>query len=180
MKRARTARAAGGMVHIALLRGINVVGRRMVAMSDLRAMLEDLGFENVRTVLQSGNLVFRGGRIAEAALEDLLEKEAARRLGVTTEFVVRTPDEWDAVIARNPFPEEAVRDPGHLLVMFCKQAPGEALTIRGVKREVVRAHGREIYIVYPDGVGESRLKLNARGTARNWNTIRKLAALARA
>ena len=165
--------------HIALLRGINVGGHRLVAMVDLRAMLTDLGFDDVRSLLQSGNLVFRSPQTG-ARLEHLLETEAQKRLGLETEFLVRTAAEWGAVVATNPFPKEAERDPGHLVVMFCKQSPGKALEVTGAKREVVRAKGSEIYIVYPDGMGHSRLKLDVRGTARNWNTVLKLAALAKA
>lgn len=93
-------------------------------------------------------------------------------------------------MARNPFPEEAERDPGHLVVMILKGAPAahevKALqdAIRG--RELVRADGRAAYVVYPDGIGRSRLttallekKLGTRGTGRNWNTVLKLAALTR-
>ena len=167
-------------VHIALLRGINVGGHRPIAMADLRALLADLGLEDGRSLLQSGNLLFRSGGRTCGDLERLLEAEAKRRLGLETEILVRTVDEWKAVVARNPFPEEAERDPGHLVVMFCKAAPGDRLKVTGARREIVRAKGREIYIVYPDGIGRSRLKLDVRGTARNWRTVLKLAALAKA
>ena len=89
----------------------------------------------------------------------------------------------------NPFPKEAKTDPGHLLVMFLKAAPGAA-AVRGLQqqikdRELVRGIGRELFITYPDGVGRSRLTatmiekaLETRGTARNWNTVLKIQALA--
>jgi uncharacterized protein (DUF1697 family) len=94
------------------------------------------------------------------------------------------------VIAHNPFPDEAERDPARLHVMPLKEAPGEdqvdALQAVITGREVLRAHGREAYIVYPDGAGNSRLtnalierKLGTRGTARNWNTVLKIQALAK-
>src|SRR5207302_357737 len=124
-------------------------------------------------------------------LEHLLEQETAKRLGLRPDFMVRTADEWAAVVAGNPFPEMAERDPGHLLVMFLKQAPAaaavEALQAAITGPEVIRADGRHAYIPYPDGIGPSRLtsnliesKLGTRGTGRNWNTVLKLAALARA
>src|SRR5258707_742668 len=165
---------------IALLRAINVGGRKTVAMADLRDLLSRLGFADARSVLQSGNLVFATQARSSAQLERVLEAEAEKRLGLQTDFFVRTAAEWDGVIADNPFPDEATRDPGHLLVMFMKDAPGakdvKALqaAIRG--REVVRARGRNAYLVYPDGVGRSRLTnaviertLGTRGTGRNWN-----------
>ena len=174
---------------VALLRGINVGGRKQVAMADLRDVLTRLGFGDARSLLQSGNLVFRSAERAGAPLERLLETEVERRLALKTEIFVRTSTEWGDVIAANPFPEEADRDPGHLVVMFLKDRPGarEVEALRGAVtgREIVRAEGRHAYIVYPDGIGRSRLtnaliekKLGTRGTGRNWNTVLKLGALA--
>ncbi|MBI1798341.1 MAG: DUF1697 domain-containing protein [Candidatus Eisenbacteria bacterium] len=179
------------MIHVALLRGINVGGHKMVAMADLRELLTRLGFAGPRSLLQSGNLVFGSTARSGAQLERLLEVGAEKHLGLQTDFFVRTTAEWDEVIAGNPFPREAARDPAHLLVMFLKDAPGardvKALqaAIRGP--EVVRAQGRHAYIIFPDGTGRSRLTgsiiektLGTRGTGRNWNTVRKLGAMANA
>lgn len=164
-------------VQIALLRAINLGAHNKVAMSDLRALFEDLGFEDVRSLLQTGNLVFRSG-LKSADLEKLLEKEAEKRLDLTTDFMVRTGAEWKKIVAQNPFPKEAKSDPGHLVLMVCKKAPAKDLKVTGTQREIVRPIGREIYIVYPDGIGRSRLKVDAVGTGRNWNTVLKLADLA--
>ena len=109
--------------YIALLRGVNLAGHKMVAMADLRAMLEDLGFTDVRSLLQSGNLMFHGRAQAGAALERKLELEARRRLDLGTDFHVRTAAEWQSIIARNPFPHAARNDPGHLLMMCFKDTP---------------------------------------------------------
>jgi uncharacterized protein (DUF1697 family) len=166
-------------VYVALLRAINLPSHKQVAMADLRALLSDLGYADVRSLLQTGNVVFRSDATG-AELERVLEREASKRLGLTTDFMVRTAKQWDAIVERNPFPAEAERDPAHLVVMVCKTAPGKDLKITGAGREVVRARGREIYIVYPDGIGRSRLKVGALGTGRNWNTVLKLAALAKA
>jgi uncharacterized protein (DUF1697 family) len=174
--------------HIALLRGINVGGNKKVAMADLRDFLTALEFGEPRTLLQSGNVVFSSDKLAGADLERLLDVEVEKRLGLTTEFFVRTPDEWKAVIAANPFPDEAVNDPGHLIVFFMKKAPEaadvEALQAAIKGREIVRAVGRQAYFFYPDGQGDSKLtinvierKLGSRGTGRNWNTVLKLGAL---
>lgn len=174
---------------IALLRGINVGGHRKVAMAELRAMLTGLGFTNGRWLLQSGNVVFETTNRQTAAIEELLQREAATRLELKTEFFVRTADEWTSIIAGNPFTEAAERDPAHMAVMFFKTAlrPADVkalqAAIRG--RESVHASGRDAYIVYPDGIGTSKLTnaviekaFGTRGTARNWNTVVKLAALA--
>ncbi|MFY9825452.1 MAG: DUF1697 domain-containing protein [Thermoanaerobaculia bacterium] len=142
--------------HIALLRGVNVGGNKMVAMADLRALLTELGFTEPRTLLQSGNLVFRSEALTGADLERLLDAETEKRLGLKTEFFVRTPEEWQAAVESNPFPDEAERDPGRLIVMFLKKAPGveEVKALQGAVtgREVVRAAGRQAYMVYPDGM----------------------------
>jgi uncharacterized protein (DUF1697 family) len=161
--------------HVALLRGINVGGHRKVSMAELKAFAAAIGLQNPRTLLQSGNLVFESG-LAPAELEALLEREAEARLGLATDFHVRTAAEWAELVARCPFPEAAASDPSHLLVTVCREAP-EALKITGQGPERVHADGREIFVHYPVDVGNSRLRLSARGTARNWNTVLKLAAM---
>jgi len=174
--------------HVALLRGINVGGNRKVSMADLKGFLGELGFENPRTLLQSGNAVFGSSTRSGAALEGFLESQAAKRLGLETLFLVRTAAEWAEIIARNPFPAEAKSDPSHMVVMALKEAPASkavaALQAAIKGREVVRAIHRELYAICPDGIGDSRLTvslidrtLGVQGTARNWNTVLKLAAM---
>ena len=176
-------------VHVALIRGINVGGHAPVSMADVRAFFGALGFRDARTLLQSGNVVFSADARTADALETRLEKEALQRLALRTAFLVRSAGEWSDVIARNPFPNEAKRDPGHLHVMFLRSAPAapavEALQAAVSGPEVIRAGSRHLYITYPDGSGRSKLtgaliekKLGTTGTARNWNTVLKLAALA--
>ena len=177
--------------YIALLRGVNVGGNKLVAMAELRDLLAGLDCVDARTLLQSGNAVFRSAERSAAALEQRLEAEALRRLGLRTTFFVRDADEWAEIIAGNPFHEEAVRDPSHLLVMLFKDSPQaaavEALRAAVEGPEILHAAARRAYITYPDGIGRSRLthtlidaKLGTRGTGRNWNTVLKLDALVRA
>jgi uncharacterized protein (DUF1697 family) len=178
-------------VHVALLRGINVGGHKQVAMSALRDLLTHLGLPDARSLLQSSNLLFRNDARKGADLERLLERQAEKRLDLRTDFFVRTAEEWKAVIARNPFRKEAERDPGHLVVMFLKDSPAAenvALLQAAITGpELVRAEGRHAYVVYPNGIGRSRLtnaliekKLGTRGTGRNWNTVLKIGAPAKA
>jgi uncharacterized protein (DUF1697 family) len=178
------------MTYIALVRGINVGGHKQVSMSDLRGLVTAVGLSDGRSLLQSGNLVFRAPARATTAIERVLEREAETRLDAQPDFFVRTADEWAELVERNPFRAEAARDPGRLLAMCFKGAPStaavKALQAAISGREVVRVDGRHAYIVFPDGVGRSRLthalierKLETRGTGRNWNTVLKLAALAR-
>ncbi len=180
------------MTHcVALLRGINVAGHKPVAMADLRDLLAGLGLEDVQSVLQSGNLVFRCNGEGGGRLERELEAEAKQRMALETEFFVRSAAEWEDVVADNPFHDEARRDPARLVAVFLKEAPRaaavKALQAAIVGREVLRASGKQVYIVYPDGQGRSKLTnaliekhLGLRGTARNWNTVLRLAELVRA
>jgi uncharacterized protein (DUF1697 family) len=172
-------------VHIALLRAINVGGHNKVRMSDLRELCGALGLAGATSLLQSGNLVFQSDQLTGAALEDLLEVETAKRLNVTADYLIRTAADWAKIVARNPFPKEAKNDPGHLLVMFLKAAPSaksvDALQAAIEGPEIVRSDGKQLYIIYPAGIGRSKLtgtlierKLGTRGTGRNWNTVLKL------
>lgn len=177
------------MIYIGLLRAINLGAYNKIAMADLRRLLVDLGFEDPKTLLLSGNVVFGAPAQPAAKLEKLLQDATAKHLGVTTDYFVRTAKEWSASVAANPFPAEAKRDPGRMVMMCLKDAPPPAAVkalqaaIRG--REVVKARGAQAYVVYPDGMGRSKLTiaviervLGTRGTARNWNTVTKLAVLA--
>ena len=170
------------------LRGINVGGRNKVAMADLRALLEREGFANVATLLQSGNAVFTGDSKPTTALEGHIEKAIAKTMKVECDCIVRTAKEWATLIAANPFPTEAKHDPAHLLVVLLKAAPpASAVTalraaIKG--RETTSTAGPQLYAVYPDGIGNSKLTLpliekhlGTRGTGRNWNTVLKVAEL---
>jgi uncharacterized protein (DUF1697 family) len=173
---------------IAILRGINVGGHNKVAMSDLRELCEGLGLADAKTVLQSGNLVFQSKRLTGLALESLLERETAKRLAVSADYLVRSLAEWEQVISRNPFPKAAKDDPSHLVVMFLKTAPlaerVEVLRASIKGPEIIQSDEKQLYVVYPAGIGQSKLtgslieqKLQTRGTARNWNTILKLLSL---
>jgi len=177
------------MIQIALLRAINVAGHQPVAMSDLRNLLSELGFAQPRSLLQSGNLIFDAGKNAGPALERLLERAMAARLDLRTDVLIRSAAEWASIVARNPFRNDAGRDPARLVVVFLKAKPSTnafaELKAAITGPETVEGDGQQAYIVYPDGIGRSRLtaalierKLATRGTARNWNTVMKLAALA--
>ena len=172
---------------VALLRGVNVGGNKGVPMSGLKAVAEGLSLGNPRTLLQSGNLVFSSEGQTVAALEMALERGIQAKLGVETAVCVRTAAEWSALIEANPFPQEAKADPSHLLLVAFKSPPDAsgpekiAAAYQGPEPiAVVREHA---FIVYPDGIGRSKLS-NAllgrhlgQGTGRNWNTVLKLQAM---
>jgi len=156
-------------------------------MAVLREMFEATGFGEPQSLLQSGNVVFRGSG-KSGAMEEVLEQTAAGRLGFHTEFLVRSAREWALMVGANPFREEAVRDPSRLLALVTKTSVSEAdvrrLQERIQGRERVARGERVVYAVYPDGTGRSRLTtaliektLNSRVTGRNWNTVLKIAAM---
>src|SRR5437867_3830056 len=124
--------------YIALLRAVNLAGLNKVAMADLRALVSDLGFEDPRTLLMSGNVVFSARSGSSERIEATLEKRAPKKLGVTTDFFVRTASEWSTMIAANPFTIEAKRDPGYLVVMILKSAPSRARV--NVLNEAIKGH----------------------------------------
>ncbi len=174
--------------HVALFRAVNVGGTGLLPMAALRGLAERLGFEDPRTLLQSGNLVFGARSKNAAALAPMLEAAAADELGLRTRVFVRSAAEWRDIVARNPFPGAAAAAPGRLLMMALERPPGSDAVRRlreSIKgRESVECVGAQLYLVYPDGSG--RLTLNSAaiervtgltGTARNWNTVLKIAAL---
>ena len=175
--------------YIALLRGINVGGNNLVSMADLRALLGEMGLENVKTLLQSGNVVFQCPQKESEKLEVELATALHERAGLKIGMFVRTTEQWAKVIAENPFLEAAVSDPSHLVVIFLRDTVdhGKVDEVRSLVQgpETLQAVGDRLYVVYPDGIGPSTLprtpgwnKLASQGTARNWNTVLKLAALA--
>ena len=185
MSRAGSLKTPAMKTHIALLRAINVAGRNKVAMTDLRSVFAVLGYDNVRTVLQTGNVIFRSESAASARLERQIEQALADRLGLTTDIILRSAAEWETLIAENPFPDFARDDPSHLLAMPLKGLPAAgtlgALRAAIKGRETVELIGRDLYILYPDGIGRSKLTnalidrtLGTRGTGRNWRTVLRI------
>ena len=176
---------------VVLLRAVNVGGRGKIAMADLRSCLAELGFDNVRTLLQSGNVVLNAEGLSGAVLENHLEAELLKRLKLRTDILVRSAKQWQELVEANPFPNAARDDPSHLLVMISKKPP----TAAGIKAlqaaastagggEMVRSAGSQVYITFPSGIGRSRLTgkvieqcLGTPATGRNWNTVLKLAEM---
>jgi uncharacterized protein (DUF1697 family) len=173
---------------VLLLRGINVGGHKLVPMAELRALIEREGFEQPRTLLQSGNAVFKGRAMASAALEQRFERALEKQFGFDVDCMVRTAAEWERLMGENPFPAESKRDPGHVIMIALDDAPAakavEALRKAFPGRERVGAAGRQLWAYYPDGAGRSKLTLpliektlGTRGTGRNWNTVVKISQL---
>jgi uncharacterized protein (DUF1697 family) len=166
---------------VALLRGINLGSKRRIAMADLRALIEELGYSDVRTVLASGNAVFTGPK---AKARDKLEQGLAERFGFDVDVILRTMDELHGVVEADPFGDD-VTNPTRYFVVFLDAAPDaeklRAITEQDFSPDRVAAGGRELYAWCPDGMQDSRLmrelgKPGMAGTAtvRNWSTVNKL------
>ncbi|MFK2931238.1 DUF1697 domain-containing protein [Dyella agri] len=166
--------------YVVLLRAVNVGGTGKLPMADLRAMCEQAGFLDVRTYIASGNVVLRSA-LAERAVAAALESRLAAYAGKPVGVLVRTAAEMAAVLAANPFPDA----PGNRVVAIFLDSPPPADALEhasGCKHELLALGRREIYVHYGDGMADSRLRIPAAkaGTARNINTIAKLAAMASA
>ena len=177
-------------VYIALTRAVMPTGKNKVPMAALRRLLDDLGFEGARTLLASGNALFRTQEASRADLEALLESEIARRIGPQLDVMVRDAAAWSRIAAGNPFPAESEAMPSRVLATVFKEPPSAAAA-RAFEAAVTGPEQARIvddvaWIVYRDGVAGSKLTPaffkqhlgDLRGTARNWNTVRKLDQLA--
>jgi uncharacterized protein (DUF1697 family) len=166
---------------VALLRAVNVGGTGKLAMTDLAQICRDLGHGGVRTYIQSGNVVFTSAK-TEAAVRADLEAALTAKMGKPIEVMVRTAAEMRAVLSANPFPDAP---PNRVIVGF-RNGPTTPDMLEGVVApdgEEVRLGPREVYIRYSEGMGNSKLKLPKATnpmTARNINTVAKLADLAEA
>jgi uncharacterized protein (DUF1697 family) len=166
--------------YVALLRGVNLVGRSTLRMADLTAIAEELGLANVRTYIASGNLLFVSDK-PEEELRRILEERLRAHMARNVRVMLRTAAEMEAVVGRNPFSEVPSKN---VQVYFLDQRPPADLleTVRNQDDERVATGTREVYVAYGErGIGRSRLRIPAAeaGTARNMNTVAKLAELAR-
>lgn len=172
---------------IALLRGINVSGQKKVPMLELRALCEELGFADVKTYIQSGNLLFRAPSQAEE-VEAKLEEAIAAHFGFSVDVLVRTAQTWPAYLKANPFMEASEKEPHRVLMTLAKRPPKpDAVTLlreRAQNRERIEATGEAIWFHYPDGSGTTKLTpalldrlIGSPATGRNVRTVQKLAEL---
>jgi uncharacterized protein (DUF1697 family) len=179
-------KAGGPKTYVALLRGINLGARNKVSMSDLRALFESLGAEDVETYVQSGNVVFRSGD-DPATLTDAIQKRISRDLGLSVTVLVRTRQQLAKVFTGNPFANDN-GEPTNLHVTFLAAKPDAArvrkLDPKRAEPDEFRVVGQEIYLHCPNGYGKSKLtnayfekQLGVAATTRNWKTVTKLTEL---
>lgn len=172
---------------VVLLRGINVGGNQIVKMATLKEALTRAGFENVVTILQSGNIIFTQSGFAEAQVADAFLKVMKDTFGFTPATIVVSADQWDHVIVNNPFKKEA-EDTGNWVQVYFGSEESNRKAIEdygkayeGIER--IRVVGDQVYTHFPEGIGTSLLfkdrqwgKLTQSLTARNWNTVLRIQA----
>ncbi len=176
-------------VMVSLLRGVNLGPYNRVKMNALRGLYERLGLQEVRTLLQSGNVVFRTDNRNLGQLTREIESAIEKQFSFSAPVVLRTAGELQNVVANNPFAGRQDLDPAKLLVTFLTSRP----TSEGCKKvaaldtgsEEVHVSGREVYIYYSNGLARPKVSwttidkmLGTTGTGRNWNTVVKLSTVA--
>lgn len=171
-------------IYIAMLRGVNVGGHK-APMAELKAMCENLGLVEVRTYIQSGNVIFKAGKGSPATLCGKIETRFHKEFGFSSPVILRTPEEMKDAIGKNPFLTEKGIDVSRLHITFLAQLPSKdaAKKVEALKSppDQLRVVGREIYLYCPEGYGNTKLHNNAlekavgvAATTRNWNTVNKL------
>lgn len=176
--------------YISMLRGINVSGQNMIKMGDLKSLYESLGFLNVRTYLQSGNVVFDSPASDYLELSNTIAAQIKQTLGFTIPVFIRSGDDFGWVLANNPFINDRHEDLTRMYVTFLFQK----VDVDKIKNLAAPANvtdefifgENEIYLFCPDGYGRTKLnnnffekKLNTPATTRNWNTVNALYQMTR-
>jgi uncharacterized protein (DUF1697 family) len=171
--------------YVALLYSIVIDKSRRVAMADLRQIAERLGCRNVRTLVSTGNMVFDADTMPVSMLEDALEHAFSEFHGKHVDFIVRTADQWRELVGCNPFPEESAANPDRVVVRVMR-APAEEKVAELFKPyqtagEQVKIIGGDLWAAFPGQPSQSKLlglfapkRMGGVGTARNWNTVRRL------
>lgn len=175
--------------YIAILRGINVSGHKIIKMAELREQLSSLHFSNLATYIQSGNIVFQSKEEKASILEEKIHLLIKNQYGFDVPVIVRTQQEWKEVVSAFPFNLEEV-DTKHIGFIFLKEKPKKFVPsdyekFKATEDNIVY-NGKEIYLHIPGGFGPSKLannifeqKLGVSATTRNWNTTLKLLAMAK-
>ncbi len=172
-------------IYIAMLRGINVSGRKIIQMENLRRSFEALGFHGVRTYVQSGNVIFESAKASSPVLSKRIGEKILYDLGFAVSVILKTPDEMKRVVGANPFLKNRTIDQSKLYVTFLSRPPATTAlrNLDALKAEPDQfcITGREIYLYCPNGYGRTKLSnnvfermLSVEATTRNWNTVNRL------
>jgi uncharacterized protein (DUF1697 family) len=174
---------------ISMLRGINVGGQKKIRMTDLASLYESLGLANVKTYVQSGNVVFQSPKSSASALAGLIEVQIKRLLGHSVFVFIRDTNDFQRVTSNNPFLDKRRENPARLAVTFLYRPPSKekwaGLGSPKDKADEFSVNGQEIYIFCPNGYGRTKFsntffekKLNVPATTRNWKTVMALYKMA--
>jgi uncharacterized protein (DUF1697 family) len=180
---------SGMAKYIAMLRGINVSGHKIIKMEQLRASFTAIGFSNTKTYIQSGNIIFEASNDSSASLSEKISQRILSDFGFSVPVTLRTAKEMEQIIKRNPFLSMPAIDHSKLHVTFLSDDPPkkalEQLLPLASKPEQVRIMGQEIFLYCPNGYGITKLsntaiekKLFVGATTRNWKTVNTLLAMA--
>jgi uncharacterized protein (DUF1697 family) len=171
--------------YISLLRGINVTGKNMIKMAEMVKLYESMGFKNIKTYLQSGNVIFDTSSNDAQKMIKKIEKGIETNFGFQVKVIILSPDELKQVIKKNPFLKRKGIDKNHLYVSFLSEAPDSELlknlSINKNPSEEFQIIEKAVYLCLPEGYGRTKLqagifekKLNVTATARNWKTVNAL------
>jgi uncharacterized protein (DUF1697 family) len=174
---------------ISILRGINVSGQKKILMADLKVLYENLKFKDVRTYIQSGNVIFKSKEpLSDIEFEKKIEDQIFKKYDFHVPVIIRSEDEIRKIIAANPFLKEKNIDPKKLHVTFLSNIPDkenvESIEKMDFSPDKFMISGKEVYLYVPNGYGETKIsntffekKLKVKATTRNWNTVNKLSEL---
>jgi uncharacterized protein (DUF1697 family) len=176
-------------VLVAFLRAVNVGGHAKIKMDALREVFVALKFTEPQTYVQSGNVIFKSSERHLVRIAKRIQEGIQKKFGCCPEVVLRTPDDLRAAISKNPFRKRANIEPGKLLVSFLAADPAKDalknLAALGIQPEELHLIGRELFIYFPNGQGQSKLPwarvdkaLQTSGTGRNWNSVTKILEIA--
>ncbi len=171
--------------YISLLRGINVSGKNKIKMEQLKELYESLGFSNVQTYIQSGNVVFENSKDELVVSAKKIEKMIAREFGYSVMVTIRTKRQLEEIISHSPFDDKMKKDISKLYVTFLSDKPSksslDSIVLPGKITEKWFVVGQEIFLFCPDGYGRTKLnnnffekKIKLSATTRNWRTVNKL------
>jgi uncharacterized protein (DUF1697 family) len=177
-------------VYISILRGINVSGHKKVPMAELKVLYEELNFKNIRSYIQSGNVVFESKESENRVLAKKIEKKIAEKFKFDVPVIIRSEKEFNKAVVQNPFLKEKNIDPEKLHITFLEEMPQQELSDKismlDFKNDRFIILGTEIYLYCPDGYGNTKLtntffenKLKVTATTRNWRTANMLLDMAK-
>lgn len=175
--------------YISLLRGINVSGQKLIKMGDLKSMCESLGFEQVITYIQSGNVIFTGKPLLTEQVADLMSGQISKQFGFDVPVISLTIEALQAVLRNNPFVCDSAKQSAFMHVTFLKSAPADfdLSEIQGKRlpEEEIVISEKAVYLYCPGGYGKTKLtntfleaKLKVAATTRSWKTVQELEQLA--